>query len=1019
MKRLAILALLVGFAALPLFAQSNPTGTLSGHITDGVTALPGVTVSTSSPNMQGTRTAVSSTSGDYIFTFLPPGEYRVRFELQGFQTIETSVKINAAQTQRLDAVLPASKVAEEVTVTGSYDTISSAGTAATTYTKDMVYKLPMPKNLENIALMTAGVIANPGTQNALIISGAPSYENQFLVNGVAIMDNVRGTPTAGLYIEDAVQETTTTTSGVSAEYGRFTGGVVNMLTKSGGNEFHASVRDTMTEDDWTSLSPLATVDNRDNTLNNAYEATLGGFLFKDHLWFFGAYRQFKSSLTGTLGITQFSVPQGTDQTRYEGKLTFAINPNHRIVGSYLKTDNTDIGYWFLVSNYSAMDMASVYDRQTPRTLTAANYTGVLTDNFFIEAQYSNKTFQFQNSGSRYTDLAKGTWFLDTNNFYPYEAFNSPIFCAVCPGSTEKRDNKDYIAKASWFLSSEGAGSHDIVLGFDRFEDMRLSNNWQSGSGYYILSDGEVGWTDVGITGPGILDPNGSPYPIMIGDSGSSYIGNTPIALITNGNDFRTDSIFLNDKWRLNNNWSFNIGVRYDKNHGEDGVGKVITDDSNISPRLAVTFDPKGDGKWLFNASYATYVAAIAGSVADVSAGGTPASLTYLYTGPDFNRNCDPNNPTPATCTSAQDTAVGVLTWFQGLTQDEQNALLVYASVPGYNTDVPKSLKSPNAQEITLGATTRLGTKGSLRFDYVNRTYKDFYINVIDMTTGKSQPDPYGNVYDMLFLENTSKLKRDYNGFNISGEYRIGDAFTLGGNYTYSTLKGNATGETGGSGPGASAVGTYPEYKAFKQYNPEGYLQADQRHRVRLFGVWDIINSKHNRLSVSLIETYASGTPYQASAAIVIRPYVTNPGYLSRPSSVTYFFSDRGAYRFDNITRTDLGFTYAFVIPALGSELQFFLEPRVTNLFDESGQVGGNTSVYTANNSGRGLLPFNPFTDTPKECPQGNTAAECTALGANWQKGANFGKPITPTTATNALGDLQLPRTYTISFGIRF
>jgi hypothetical protein len=644
---------------------------------------------------------------------------------------------------------------------------------------------------------------------------------------------------------------------------------------------------------------------------------------------------------------------------------------------------------------------------------------VLTDNFFVEAQYSNKTFQFQNSGSRYTDLAKGTWFLDTNNFFPYMAFNSPIFCAVCEGSTEKRDNKDYILKASWFLSSEGMGSHDLVLGFDRFQDQRLSNNWQSGSGYYILSDGEVGWTEIGLPGPGILDANGSPFPIMIGGSGSSYIGNTPISLITEGNNFRTDSIFINDKWRLNNNWSFNIGVRYDKNHGANGVGDVITDDSNISPRLAVTFDPKGDGKWLFNASYATYVAAIAGSVADISAGGTPASLTYLYVGPDFNTNCDPTNPTPATCTSANDVATGVLTWFQGLTQDEQNALLVYASVPGYNTAVPESLKSPNAQEITIGASTRLGTRGSLRFDYINRTYQDFYINVINTTTGKSEPDPYGNVYDMLFLENTSDLTRDYNGFNISGEYRIGDSLQIGGNYTYSTLKGNIAGETGGSGPGASAVGTYPEYKAFSQYNPSGYLQADQRHRVRLFGVWDIINSKHNRLSVSLVETFASGTPYEATGAVTIRPYVTDPGYLSPPSSVTYYFSDRGAYRFDDITRTDLGFTYAFVIPALGSELQFFLEPRVTNVFNESGQVGGNTTVYTSRTSGRGLVAFNPFTDTPIECPQGAAASECTALGANWQKGPNFGKAITPTTATNALGHLQLPRTYVVSLGIRF
>ena len=277
MKRFAILAILVGLAALPLFAQV-PTGTLSGHATDGTSALPGVTVTVTSPNMQGTRTTVTNTSGDYIFAFLPPGEYRVKFELQGFQTIDTEVKINAAQTQRVNATMPQAKVAEEVTVTGAYETISTQNTAATSLEHDLVYKLPIAKDMNNIALLTAGVVANPGAQGALIISGAPSYENQFLVNGVAVMDNVRGTSTA-LYIEDAVQETTTTTSGISAEYGRFTGGVVNMLTKSGGNELHASLRDTLTSEKWTSASPLQTSARLD-TVNNQSEATLGGAVAK-------------------------------------------------------------------------------------------------------------------------------------------------------------------------------------------------------------------------------------------------------------------------------------------------------------------------------------------------------------------------------------------------------------------------------------------------------------------------------------------------------------------------------------------------------------------------------------------------------------------------------------------------------------------------------------------------------------------------------------------------------------------
>ena len=1007
MKRLAVLTLFAAFVSLPAFAQM-PTGTLSGHATDGKEALPGVTVTVTSPAMQGIRTTATGASGDYIFTFLPPGEYQVRFELSGFETIETTVRINAAQTQRLDATMPQAKVKEEVTVTGIADTIQAQGTAAMSMDHDLVYKLPVAKDIGSIALLTAGVYGYP---LYLVISGGTTSENQFLVNGVPVMDDIFGTPT-NLYIEDAVQETTTSVSGISAEYGRFTGGVVNMLTKSGGNDFHGSMRDTLTSDKWTALSPLQTSE-RNSTINDQYEATLGGFIVKDRLWFFLAGRDIKTSLGGETTITDIPYTRGQDEQRYEGKLTLAISPDHRLIGSYLKVNHTDNGYGF----GDVMDLESIYNRQTPRDLTAVNYTGVLTDNFFVEGQYSKKTFIFENSGSHYTDFAKGTPILDPWNFSNLEFYNSAYFCAVCPNSAEHRDNQDVLAKASWFLSSQGLGSHDIVLGYDRFDDKRLSNNWQSGSGYILLADGEAGYVPGLVPGAVAgLDPNGSPYPVFISNSGSSYIDYAPIADITPGNDFRTESIFLNDKWRLDNNFSFNLGVRYDKNHGVNGLGAIVSNDYAFSPRLGVTYDPKGDGRWQFNASYAKYVAAINVGVADVSAAGSPASLSYLYAGPTINATCNPANPTATGCVTAEQAALEVLTWFTGLTPAQQNALLVYAAVPGYSLAVKGSLKSPNVQETTIGATTKLGTRGQVRLDVVHRKYADFYASVTNTSTGQSQPDPYGNVYDMTYLENSNASKREYNGIHVSGEYRLTDALQLGGNYTWSTLKGNVGGET--FGPVVGDL-TYPEYKAFAQYDPSGYLSADQRNRVRIFGVWDLINATHNKLSVSLMETYASGTPYQAVGNITIQPYVTNPGYLNPPSAVSYYFSPRSAFRLDSLNSTDLSFNYAFVIPGLGAGFQFFLEPRVTNVFDNHAVLNVDTTVYTSRSSGRGLSPFNPFTTKPIECPQNDTPEQCQAMGANWQLGPAFGQPQTPTTAANTGGDFQMPRTFVVSFGVRF
>jgi iron complex outermembrane recepter protein len=111
-----VFALLLAGAAA---GQTIPTGTLTGHVTDGKLPLPGVTVTVTSPDLQGARTGISTVNGDYTLDLLPPGPYTVRFELQGFQTMDIVVKVSAAQTSTVNAVMPLARVAEEVTVTGS------------------------------------------------------------------------------------------------------------------------------------------------------------------------------------------------------------------------------------------------------------------------------------------------------------------------------------------------------------------------------------------------------------------------------------------------------------------------------------------------------------------------------------------------------------------------------------------------------------------------------------------------------------------------------------------------------------------------------------------------------------------------------------------------------------------------------------------------------------------------------------------------------------------------------------
>jgi hypothetical protein len=234
-KRMLFIAGALALAALPALTQTTPTGTISGKVVDpqGL-SVPGVTVTAESPALQGTRTVTTSANGDYIFPLLPPGDYTLTYELPGFKTLKQTVRVAAGTSIPLNGAMTVSQVTETVTVVGQASgEFGQTAEAATSFKKDFMEKLPVARNFQQAALMTPGV-AESGPSGNMSISGAASFENLFMVNGVVVQDNLRSTP-LNLFIEDALQETTTKTSGVSAEFGRFSGGVVSAITKSGGN----------------------------------------------------------------------------------------------------------------------------------------------------------------------------------------------------------------------------------------------------------------------------------------------------------------------------------------------------------------------------------------------------------------------------------------------------------------------------------------------------------------------------------------------------------------------------------------------------------------------------------------------------------------------------------------------------------------------------------------------------------------------------------------------------------------
>ena len=999
-----LVVLAVASTAIP---QSIPLSTLTGKVTADGAALPGVTVTVSSPNLQGTRASVTSSAGDYLLPFLPPGDYRVTFELSGMQTTTRKVILTAARTDRVDIELRPSTVSESITVTAETPVtaaIESTGTS-TNFKQDLIEQLPIARSLTSITLMAPGANAN-GPGGNIIISGAMSYDSLYLVDGAIINENLRGQPHS-LFIEDAIQETTVQSTGVSAEYGHFTGGVVNSITKSGGNDFRGSFRTSFSNESWTARTPLTT--DQDHKTNPTYEGTLGGPFLRDRLWFFGAGRSANLSdirqtvpglaragdqdangnpVAAGSALNPLTYPHGTKERRLEGKLTGAITPRHTVIASYMDIKASEQNQ----TGQVIMDLDSlVTERQTPNTFMALNYNGALTSRLFIEGQYSKKKFAFLHSGSPYFDLIKGTLITDRARG---TRFWSPTFRATEKG--EHRDHDLYTVKGAYFLSTPRLGSHELKTGYEHFQEVRNVNNYQNGSDYRIsISQSIVRGNQVfgRFTG---------------GASGTATrISWLPILVLSQGSEYASDSVYVNDHWTLNNHWAFNIGARYDKNDAISGDHTFqIAKDSAVSPRLGAHYDIFGNGRLAINASYGQYVGRLAEGVGnDADPAGRNASFQWNYRGPSINDNI--NAPTSALIPTDQALRM-IFDWFNANGGTNLRPFRVAPSVPGVESILdPRGLKSPNVKEWTIGLASALGTRGYVRADAVWRDWDDFYTSFVNAATGKTH-DQYGTQYDQAIIRNDSALyDRKYYGLQTSFSYRLLRRFDLGGTYTWSRLLGNVTGEDTGSGPLTGVAGERPEYRQESWNYPMGYLTGDQRHRAKLWGSYDM-PTRVGDFNFSLLQNFDSGTRTSVDGTIDPSPYVTNPGYISSLSSASYFFGGRGNLKTDNIFRTDLALNYKIKVV---SGVELFLQPEVLNIFNRKGLVSYDEEVLTAVDVTY-LKPFNPFTQTPIECPQGASASTCQGLNANFQRGPNFGQ-------ANSEGDYQTPRTFRFSVGLKF
>jgi len=965
---LGILALLLGCSAAS-FAQGVQTGTIRGTVKDqqGL-ALPGATITATSSALQGERTVVSDTDGTFLFRAIPPGSYNLKIEMSGMLTAQKTADVPLGGIAQLDITMSLSQIQEAVTVTAETPSVLASPVVGVNLKHEQVEALASRRDLEGIASLSPAVTEStaPNSQQ-LNINGAFAYDNLFMINGIDINDNLFGSP-QNVFIEDAIQETQVLTSGISAEYGRFSGGVVNAITKSGGNKFTGSFRVNFSDPTWSTITPFEQEHNttRTSVLNETYEATAGGPVLIDKIWFFAAGRFANQTTSNSFPATGIKYDTPSENKRGEVKLTATPIANHTFQGNFTTNPTTET--LPAIGGYE-IDPATLITRNTPNNVFGANWRGLLGSKVFGEAAYSQRHFSFLNAGGSSTTLADSPIFTLTQNGGGWE-YNAPYFDATDP---EDRNNRQLTANLSYSLTR--AGHHDFKGGWEWYRSSRTGGNSQSATSYVFASDFIE---DAG--GNPTFDANGRIIPTFVpGDTQVQHW------IATRGAQLNTDnnSFFLQDHWVATNTLSFDLGVRFEKVKSHSTGGIVGVDTSTVVPRLAAAFDPKGNGRTVFHATYGWY----SGRYNDTQVGansavGNPALTIGIYDGP---------------AGQGRDFAPGF---------DPANYQTVFGSFPTANVSMASGLSSPVTKEFTVSAGTQLGHKGSTQATYVLRHMSGFIEDFIDIANGTTDVVQDGidfGTFTNIQFRNSSVPKRDYQAMVFQADYRPRPSWQIAGNYTLQLENdGTFTGEAQNQPGTSSSFGDFPVAGLPTIYTrgvPDGHLYDFQRSKLRAWTIYSMGLGNAGRLSLSGLLRADSGLTYSLAASSVplsdIQAGLLDAaGYPDAPSSQNVYFGDRGSQAFPGVALFDTSINYEL---PLYKTARPWLKFDVYNLFNDLTVIRYNTTVN----------------------PDPNSALDAMGLPTGYVKGPQFGQATSTAAYPVAFQGQRGGRTLRVSLGFRF
>ncbi len=417
---LLILSGLISSAALAQ-DQGSVRGTLGGVVTDPTGAIiQGAAVTITGATGSAQRT--SNEQGEFAFPGLIPGFYDVKVTKDGFKgTTVQKVEVLINKTSEIKVALELGAVTQTVEVVASAVSVESQSTAVTADISDTVYNnLPLARSITSVFYVSPGVTSGIGTGSLNpAISGGTGLENAYIADGVLLNDAAFGG--LGVYHRryggigvginsSFVKEVQVNTAAFGPQYGHSTGGVINMVTKSGGNAFHGVVGGYFQERGTTAAyqnyddsNPVNKIGRELGIQGNEGDFELGGYVplgaLKNHLFFFGAFNPTWNInyVAPAVGTGLFAATNGEQQRQdtiwdYSAKLTWQINSNHQIEASVFgDPTHSNLSSWntLNINNNTAETTQSFGSRNL-----AVRYSGIIGSSLTIDGAFTMNWIRF-------------------------------------------------------------------------------------------------------------------------------------------------------------------------------------------------------------------------------------------------------------------------------------------------------------------------------------------------------------------------------------------------------------------------------------------------------------------------------------------------------------------------------------------------------------------------------------------------------------------------------------------------